>query len=172
MLLGRATARQVALRQIFKLISIIQRWSNRCDPQLYWCHLLTTGATTGPQTVTGCQAGNIRTWTDVLASRSAGSSYVNNTGHDIEVSASTYSGAAFKRCSIYISVNGVITGQNWLNSSIGDATCNATVTVPFGSSYVVNNAGCPRRHLLAKTISPNGRNFSIADLLMEVCRYL
>ena len=91
--------------------------------------------------ITSCLGGSVgRIWSDVKASRSGLVTYTNSEGYEIEVSVSTYSGNPGTRCSIRISVDGIDVAYNFVNNSLGNAMCSATVTVPPGSSYLVNNA--------------------------------
>lgn len=91
----------------------------------------------------GTGTGRVRAWADVKASRSVLISYTNDTGYDIEVSASIYSGAQYTRCSIGFWVSGVQIGTTFVNNSIGAATCTATVTVPPGATYAADNTMSP-----------------------------
>jgi hypothetical protein len=99
--------------------------------------LLQTGP--APTTITGCQSGSLRNWIDVSASRTAMTNYTNTTDHEIEVSASVYSGLGYFRCSVSIIINGVSVSSNFTNDTT-TAQCSATATVPPGATYQVNNA--------------------------------
>ena len=87
-------------------------------------------------------------WQDVTSSRSLGTTYTNTTGHALEVSIRTYSGASgtdgtyrFFRCALQISVNGVDVSNQFVNSTAGADMCNGTVIVPAGATYSASNHG-------------------------------
>lgn len=84
-----------------------------------------------------------RTWTNVGASRAALANYVNSTGHDIDVAVTTYSGASYTRCAIKLTVNGIVVSNNFVNNSVGAATCTAYATVPAGGAYQADNTMSP-----------------------------
>lgn len=76
-----------------------------------------------------------RRWVDVTSSRSASGSYVNDTGREIQVSISVYSGATFKRCQSGIKVDGETIDSSFSNNNIGAALCSAQAIVPAGATY-------------------------------------
>ena len=81
----------------------------------------------GNTKITGCMGsgGGSKNWVDVLASRTAMTSYQNNLPYEIQVTASTFSGNPGARCSIRIIVNGISIGNNFVNNSIGNASCSS-----------------------------------------------
>ena len=87
-------------------------------------------------------------WQDVTSSRSRGTTYTNTTGHALEVSIRTYSGAAgtdgtyrFFRCGLTLYVNGVAVNSQFVNSTAGADMCNGTAIVPAGATYGIDNLG-------------------------------
>jgi hypothetical protein len=97
-----------------------------------------------------------RTWVQeaVGTSRQLNTTYTNNTGHDIEVSVSTYSNPTSSftknRCASAIFVQSslatpsspafyVEVGFNFVNNAIGGAACASTATIPNGMSYYADN---------------------------------
>lgn len=84
-----------------------------------------------------------RTWANLKGTRSVNTNYTNNTGHDIEVAAGTYSGASFKRCSVALTVDAVVVGSEFINNTTGASVCTASATVPNGALYKVSNVMSP-----------------------------
>jgi hypothetical protein len=81
------------------------------------------------------------TWQDMTGARALDAAYTNDTGHAIEISVSTYSGAYGIHCAVNIFVNGVMATYQFMNNNYGAAMCDTSAIVPAGASYVVGNDG-------------------------------
>ncbi|WP_413290174.1 type II secretion system protein [Bdellovibrio sp. HCB337] len=93
--------------------------------------------------IVGCKGvgASGRQWLSMLGQRAFNTDYINNTAQDIQVSVQVYSGASGQRCSASIRVDGVSVDYNFVNDSAGAAMCNATATVPVGSTYRASSGG-------------------------------
>lgn len=89
--------------------------------------------------------GHNQVWTDVTASRSAGTTYFNTTGKSIAVLANGISAAGPLAISTTIAVSGVVGGYSEIlyAPSIGYG-CSALTIVPPGASYVVTFTNCAK----------------------------
>lgn len=115
----------------------------------------TTTFSNGINIPSGCFAINgtcigavARSWVNVSSSRVIGATYTNSTGHDIEVSATTW---GTNRCAAGIYINGgpIYVGYNYKNNSTGNAACNASATIPNGATYRLSNDGAADIQLLS-----------------------
>lgn len=105
-----------------------------------------------------------RTWTSFQtpgrapgADRHLNTNYINNTGHEILVTAWTYSGcvagncggnASFfinpvpSHCAASMKVDGILISYQFTNTAVGaNSMCQATGVVPDGSTYRIGNDG-------------------------------
>ena len=89
-----------------------------------------------------------RSWVNVSSSRFIGVTYTNSTGHDIEVSATTW---GTNRCvsGFYINGGPIYVGYNYTNNSTGNAACNSDVTIPAGATYRLSTDGASGVQLLS-----------------------
>lgn len=87
----------------------------------------------GDAVATEFDAGVGRTWQNVTASRSAGVTYTNNTGRDIDVIANVPAGATSGRI---LTVNTV----EFFAQTVSGAITPLYVTVSEGSTYSINGS--------------------------------
>lgn len=142
-IIGSSTGTNGSFSANFQVSFVKEKVVRQLRPASTKIVLVTTGGVTGTQTITGCRTAILRSWVNVIGSRTAMHHYTNSSSNEIEVSASTASGVGFLRCSISIAVNGVSTGSNLVNNALGNATCNSTVTIPPGADYLVDNTMVP-----------------------------